>query len=425
MHPREGWTEDGRPSALSRRSFLKRGAAAGLLAAGAGPLLEACGTASGAGAGAAGPSSNGIPLPRPNHPVTWPVFKDNPAIKTGLAPERGATLRIYNWVAYLNPQIMKDFSKKYNCKVELTTFNNMDEAMAKLRTGQLSFDIFFPTVDVMGQLVEGKMIQPVNHSYIPNIAQAWPDFTNPFYDGHWQYTVPYTIYTTGIAWRKDHVPENPYTMASPWAMPWQGKYKGKVAILDDSRESISLGLMKNGIFDLNTTSPSQIAAAGKSLQDLAHLTNVHIDNNDYTEIPSGQIWIHHAWSGDIATAASYMPKGVPVEVVGYWFPTDGRGPVGNDTITILRSAPNPVLAHLFMDYMLDLPNVLTNISFNGYMQPLTEVTPQRLVKEKLLPPSLMSTAVLPSYFRRGVMELQLPVAPLGLWEQAWLQAKSA
>jgi spermidine/putrescine transport system substrate-binding protein len=425
MHPREGWTEDGRPAALSRRSFLKRGAAAGLLASGAGPLLEACGTASGTGAGATGPSSNGIPLPRPNHPVTWPVFKDNPAIKTGLAPERGATLRIYNWVAYLNPQIMKDFGKKYNCKVELTTFNNMDEAMAKLRTGQLSFDIFFPTVDVMGQLVEGKMIQPVNHSYIPNIAQAWPDFTNPFYDGHWQYTVPYTIYTTGIAWRKDHVPENPYTMANPWAMPWQGKYKGKVAILDDSRESISLGLMKNGIFDLNTTSPSQIAAAGKSLQDLAHLTNVHIDNNDYTEIPSGQIWIHHAWSGDIATAASYMPKGVPVEVVGYWFPTDGRGPVGNDTITILRSAPNPVLAHLFMDYMLDLPNVLTNISFNGYMQPLTEVTPQRLVKEKLLPPSLMSTAVLPSYFRRGVMELQLPVVPLGLWEQAWLQAKSA
>jgi hypothetical protein len=37
----------------------------------------------------------------------------------------------------------------------------------------------------------------------------------------------------------------------------------------------------------------------------------------------------------------------------------------------------------------------------------------------------MSTTVLPSYFRRGVMELQLPVTALSLWEQAWLQAKSA
>ena len=163
----------------------------------------------------------------------------------------------------------------------------------------------------------------------------------------------------------------------------------------------------------------------QALQQLAHLTNMHVDNNDYTEIPSGQIWIHHAWSGDIAAAQGYMPKGVPVDVIGYWFPTDGKGPVGNDLITVLRSAPNPVLAHHFMNYLLDLPNVLTNISFNGYMQPLTEVTPQRLVKEQLLPPSLMSTAVLPSYFRRGVMELQIPVTASALWEQAWLQAKSA
>ena len=64
----------------------------------------------------------------------------------------------------------------------------------------------------MAQLVYGKLIQPLNHSYIPNITQAWPDFANPFYDGKWQYSVPYTIYTTGIAWRKDHVNENPYTM---------------------------------------------------------------------------------------------------------------------------------------------------------------------------------------------------------------------
>ena len=117
------------------------------------------------------------------------------------------------------------------------------------------------TVDVLGQLVEGKLAQPLNHSYIPNITQAWPDFTNPFYDQGWQYTVPYTIYTTGIAWRKDQVNENPYAMANPWAMPWQSKYKGRVAILDDYRESISLGLMKNGIFDLNTTDYRQINLA--------------------------------------------------------------------------------------------------------------------------------------------------------------------
>ena len=397
---------------MSRRGFLGRGALAGLGALGGGALLEACAPAL-AGSGT-------VPLPRHNNPVTWPLFADNPAIKSGLAPETGATLQIYNWVAYVNQACLNSFAKKYNCKVQLTTFNTMNEAMAKLRSG-LSYDVFMGvTVDVLGQLIETKLVQPLNHSYIPNISQAWPDFTNPFYDQGWRYTVPYTIYTTGISWRKDLVPENPYAMRNPWSqMLWQPKYKGKVAILDDYREGISLGLMKNGLYNLNTTDQRQIALSRRSLIELSDLVNVRIDNNDYTEVPTGETWIHHAWSGDMAAAASYMPKGVPVDVVGYWFPTDGKGPVANDTNTVLRSATNPVLAHLFLDYMENLPNVLENISYNGYMQPLTGVTPQRLVQEKILPKSLMSTVVLPSYFRRGVSELQLPIPTDQLWQQAW------
>ena len=170
----------------------------------------------------------------------------------------------------------------------MTTFNTMNEALSKLRSG-LSFDVFMGvTVDVLGQLIESKLVQPLNHSYIPNISQAWPDFTNPFYDQGWQYTSPYTIYTTGISWRKDLVHENPYAMRNPWAMPWQSKYKGKVAILDDYREGISLGLMKNGIFDLNTTDRGQIALSRRSLEELSSLVNVRIDNNDYTEIPTAR-----------------------------------------------------------------------------------------------------------------------------------------
>jgi spermidine/putrescine transport system substrate-binding protein len=420
MHPREGWSADGTRRGLSRRSFLKQSAGAGLLAGGLGTFLEACGTST-TTTGGAGSATKAIALPRPNNPVTWPIFTGNHSIASGMKPERDATLQIFNWVAYVNPQTLKDFGKKFGCKVQVTTFNTMSEAMSKLRSGQVNFDVFMGvTVDQMGALVEGKLIQPLNHTYLPNISQAWPDFTNPFYDGKWHYTVPYTIYTTGIAWRKDHVNEDPYKMSNPWAMPWQGKYKGKVAILDDYREGISLGLMKNGMFNLNTTTAAQITKSQQSLQDLLQLTNAHIDNNDYSNVPSGQIWIHHAWSGDIAGAPYYLPKGVSPKVLGYWFPPDGKGPVGNDTLTVLAGAKNPVLAHMFLNYLLDERNALTNISFNGYMQPLTAITPQRLVKEGLLAPNLTSTAVLPSYFRRGVMELQLPATADTLWQQAWL-----
>jgi hypothetical protein len=91
MHPREGWQAGGTPppGGLSRRGFLRQSAGAGLMMGSLGALLEACGSSSGASPGASAPiTSGGIPLPRPSHPVTWPIFKDNHAIASGLPPSR-------------------------------------------------------------------------------------------------------------------------------------------------------------------------------------------------------------------------------------------------------------------------------------------------------------------------------------------------
>jgi spermidine/putrescine transport system substrate-binding protein len=415
MHPREGWSEGGirrRPEpeqgGISRRQLL--GAGAGLVLGG---MLAGCGS-SGTNATATS-SSGGVPLPRQDNPVKWPIFSDNKPIASGLKPETGATLQLYNWVAYINEAVIKNFCKKYNCRYSLTTFNTMEEAIAKLGSGQLNFDVFFPTVDVLGQLIEAKMIRPLNQSYIPNMANAWADYRNPFYDQGWQYTTPYSIYTTGMAWRKDKV-----NLTPSWNMPWEGTaYKGKVAVLDDDRETIGLALLKAGNLDLNTTNPAQIQAAGKSLSQLASLTNVRIDNNDYTDVPSGKTWIHHAWSGDMAASYQYLPKGGKVENLGYWFPANRKGPVANDLMVNLKSGANPVLSHLFINYLLGVDNALENYSYVGYMQPLTEVTPARLTSEKLLPPQLTSTVVLPEYFRQGIFELQLPASATALWESTW------
>ena len=43
-------------------------------------------------------------------------------------------------MAYVNPAVVNSFAKKYKCKVQVTTFNTMDEAMSKLRSG-LQFDV--------------------------------------------------------------------------------------------------------------------------------------------------------------------------------------------------------------------------------------------------------------------------------------------
>jgi len=412
VHPREGWSEGGirrrlgpEESAISRRQLLAAGAGLAL-----GGLLAGCSSTNPAGASSADP-----PLPRQDRPVKWPVYADNKAIASGLEPEEGATLRLYNWAAYVNEAVVKSFCKKYNCKYSLTTYNTMSEALAKLSSGQLQFDVFFPTVAVLGQLVAAKMIRPLNHSYIPNIANAWTDYQNPFYDQGWQYTTPYSIYTSGMAWRKDKV-----NLSPSWNMPWQGApYAGKVAVLDDYRETISLALLRAANLDLNTTNTAQIHAAGKALSQLSALTNVRIDNNDYTDVPTGKTWIHHAWSGDMASAYEYLPKGTSVDTLGYWFPANRKGPVANDLMVNLTGGANPVLSHLFINYMLDVHNALENYSFVGYMQPLTGVTPKKLTSEQLLPPQLASTVVRPDYFRNGLFQLELPPAADAVWESTW------
>ena len=98
-------------------------------------------------------------------------------------------------------------------------------------------------------------------------------------------------------------------------------------------------------------------------------------------------------------STEYLPKGISVDTVGYWFPANRKGPVANDLMVNLTSGANPVLAHMFIDYMLDVNNALENYCYVGYMQPLTEVTPRKLTQEKLLAPQLASTVVLPDYFR--------------------------
>ena len=104
----------------------------------------------------------------------------------------------------------------------------------------------------------------------------------------------------------------------------------------------------------------------------------------------------------------YLPKGISIDTLGYWFPADRKAPVANDLMVNLTGGANPVLAHKFIDYMLDVNNALENYSYVGYMQPLTAVTPAKLISEKPLPPQLTSTVVLPDYFRNGLFQLELP-----------------
>jgi spermidine/putrescine transport system substrate-binding protein len=412
----------GTPSALSRRGFLTKAltrtagvAAVSLAAGGLGSLLSGCDV----GALDAGLLRDPKP-PGPYHPILWPVRVDNRPIPGGQVHEQDATLRVYTWPGRIAKRCLNNFARKYGCTVEVTTFDTMSDAMTTVTSGHARYDVFCGVdVRVLGALIGGNLIQPLNHDYIPSIGEVWPTYTNPFYDQQWLYTVPYSIYKTGIGWRKDLVDVDPYTVLNGWDVLWESKFAGKIAIIDDYREGVSLGLLKTGVTNLNTPDPLQIDDAARALSDLVKQVRPKLDNDARTGLATGSAWIQHAWSGQVAGAARFLPKGTPVEALGYWFPPNGSGPVANDTMVILRGARNPVLAHLFLNFMLKRKNAITNVQRTGYMQPLSWMTPQRLVSNGVLPESLIGTAVLENDFYRGLKELQLTVVADALWQQAW------
>ena len=81
---------------------------------------------------------------------------------------------------------------------------------------------------------------------------------NPFYDQQWRYTVPYTIYTTGIGWRADKVTEDISLRANPYDVFWDPIYNSTIAVLDDYREAITMVILRNGITDILTGDPKKL-----------------------------------------------------------------------------------------------------------------------------------------------------------------------
>lgn len=352
--------------------------------------------------------------------MSWPIRQSNLPIPGGQLAEQDVTLQVYCLPGRVAQRCLDDFARKYNCRVQLTTFNSMAEGLAALMKPTTTFDVVLGvTLASLSTLITGDLLQPLNHDYIPNIGQTWSEFTNPFYDENWQYTVPYTIFTTGIGWRRDLVDADPSALINGWSVLWDARYAGKVGLLDDYREGISLGLLKNGIVNLNTADPLFIDAASRSLSGLAGLVHPTVGNTAYTALGSGRIAITQAWSGQVAAAAKYLPAGMPKDVLGYWFPPTGAGPVANDTMVIPRSARSPVLAHLMLNFLLNQPNAVNNVRSTGFMQPLVWMTPQRLVDEGALQRDLIGTAVLADYFIHGSKELQLMTGADALWQQAW------
>jgi spermidine/putrescine transport system substrate-binding protein len=273
-------------------------------------------------------------------------------------------------------------------------------------------------------LVTGGLLRPLNHSYIPNIKNLWPVFTNPWYDREWRYTVPYTVYTTGIGWRTDQVRADIGALKNPYAALWDPAYKNSTAVIDDWHTAMAMVLLKLGITDVNTSSADDLQKVADALTGLRTSTAPAIAVTMFSDLPAGLISVAQMWSGDIINAKNFLPEGVGPDVLRYWFPADGRGLVENDMMVVLRGGKNPVLAHLFLDHMLESEVARANFAAIGYQPPQVSLNPDSLVADGFIPANLKTAIVRPEYFDVGYRVLELEPANDAAWHSIWRDFKT-
>jgi spermidine/putrescine transport system substrate-binding protein len=437
-----------RQNQLSRRAFLRRAGGLAVAAPSLAAILAACTKPGGGGPSASAnaigtggllPPGAPYPLARQDKPVTWNIFDDNQPIASNLSPEKGATLQIYNWEEYVWKPIVRRFCEQYDCDFKITTFDNMEEAIGKMTSGQLSFDVFVPTIDYVGKLVTKKLILPLNHDYLPALASdVWPVYTSPFYDQEARYTVPYVVYVTGLAYRRDVISDDEFrAQPNPYDSLWNPTYKGKVGVYNSYRDVMTMTMIRRGETDLNTTDPAKITQAGDDLVEMTHAVNpISKTNVSYIGIPNNQVHVTQSWSGDAVAAWGYGPAyDMDVyETIGFWYPENRVGNVDNDLLVVPSSAKNPVLAHLFLNYMLEYKNAMDNFSYVGYQPPQIKADPDTLTTTfgmygksygvQYVLPWLTDAVVRESDFQQGLRFGEITPEVDDLWLTQWSRFKS-
>jgi spermidine/putrescine transport system substrate-binding protein len=340
-----------------------------------------------------------------------------------MKPESGGYFTIYNFAEYIDPAAIKEFGRKYGVNVALVPFVDVPSGIARLASGDARADVMGMTPNDLTQAVVSKLIKPLNTDYIPNLKNVWPSLQSPFYDKGSRYTIPYTAYATGIMWRNDHVIEDIAHMHQPWDIFWQSQaYRGRVALVPDDRETIAMALLRRRITDINTESPRLVHRAVDDLNQLHAICNVTVDRSEFATVPQGITWLHQAWSGDmLAGLLFFLPKGTKPTVLSYWKPLHGYAPVQNDCWAICRTTQKPVLAHLWLNYILDNQVATDNfLNFNGFQPPISELDPDTLISNGTFPESARSALLTNDDFGpTSLQEMTLTPAGQKLWQRGY------
>ncbi len=318
----------------------------------------------------------------------------------------GQTLHIANWSTYIGIKTIRTFEALCGVKVKYTLYDSNEQMLALLRNSQpeYDFDIVIPNDYVMAELIRDTLIQRIDISRIPNIANVGEQWLNTPFDPKNEYSVPYLWGTTSLAFNINKVPKVPLSWMDFFT------YDGPVAWLNDPRVMLSIALRVLG-FDPNSANPEEIAAARAFLTQ--HADNVYAiaDDTGQALLEEGLVDMVVEYSGDIYQ----LIADCECSDYGYVIPEEGTI-FDLGVLVVPRRAPNPELAQVFMDYIHD-PYVSAQImNDTGYPTTNRVVLESGFVYPELLKNPVINPSA--SAFERSWMIQDIGASDL-IYTDAW------
>jgi len=280
------------------------------------------------------------------HPTRRGFLAGTGAVAAGISIPKDAfsagTVNFYNWDTYIGETTLEDFTAATGIEVQYDLFADNDELFAKFKGGNPGYDLIVPANDYVERMVVAGMLEPLDHSKIPNMANLNANFLDPGFDPGRKHSMPYMWGTVGVGYRISRFETAPDSWAE---LLTSDRHSGRIALLSDGPNVFGAALKFMGK-SLNDWTDENIAAAEELIvRQKPHIAAFAPDNGQDLLL-AGEVDIVMEWNGDILQVMDEDDD------LGFFVPREG-GLVWEDTLCIPKGGPNPDGAHTLINFLLD------------------------------------------------------------------------
>jgi spermidine/putrescine transport system substrate-binding protein len=311
------------------------------------------------------------------------------AEKVKLEGKPSGELTISNWPLYIDASTVPDFEKATGVKVDyIEDINSNEEFFNKMQPLLQQGESGGRSIVVLADYMVTKMhqlgyLQEFDKSALPEVEKNLSSsLQHPGFDPERSYTVPWQSGMTGIIVNKATAPD-----VRSICDLFDPKYKGKVEMLNEVRESVPLTMKCEGI-DPNQASEADWMKALDKIRSAADSGQIRrFTGNDYArDLTSGDAVAVIGWSGDAVQLQEDNPDlewRMPEEGCMLW----------SEDMVIPTGAPNPTAAEAWMNFVYD-PKVQADIA--EYVNYVTPVEGVKQVLAKRNPALAKNQLIFPS-----------------------------